>query len=73
MAQRNFLKESGEAAFFELSNDAELEEVVPPHRVVGGLDVDAVAGVFRCQRTGVVVKDWIAVDVEDRLVVGELL
>lgn len=33
----------------------------------------AVAGVFRRQRTGVVVKDGVAVDVEDRLVVSKFL
>ena len=35
--------------------------------------MDAVAGVFRRQRAGRVVEDGIAVDVEDRFVVGELL
>ena len=33
----------------------------------------AVAGVFCRQRTGVVVKDGVAVDVEDRLVVSKFL
>ena len=35
--------------------------------------MDAVAGVFRRQRAGRVVEDGIAVDIEDRFVVGELL
>ena len=35
--------------------------------------MDAVAGVFRRQRAGRVVEDGIAVDVEDRFVVGKLL
>ena len=33
----------------------------------------AVAGVLRRQRAGVVIKDGVAVDIEDRLVVGEFL
>ena len=57
----------------KLFHDAKLEEIVSPHRIVRGLDVDAVARVFRHQRAGRVVEDGIAVDVEDRFVVGELL
>lgn len=66
-------QKSGFAAFLKLLHHAKLEEIVSPHRIVRGLDVDAVAGVFRRQRAGRVVEDGIAVDVEDRFVVGELL
>ena len=62
-------QESGFTAFLKLSYDAKLEEIVSPHRIVRGLDVDAVARVFRRQRAGRVVEDGIAVDVEDRFVV----
>ena len=54
-----------------LLHHAELIEIVAPHRIVGGLDMHAVAGVFRRQRAGIVVKDAVAVDEEDRFAVGK--